>query len=65
MIGAVLGSFGGAFGGAVAGEYINRERLEPSLQVGGHAFLGRLIAILIKHAIAMVMVFLILRATLP
>jgi len=65
VIGAVLGSFAGAFGGAVAGEYVNRERLEPSLRVGGHAFLGRLLAILIKHAIALVMVFLILRATLP
>lgn len=65
VIGAVLGSFAGAFGGAVVGEYLQRERLEPSMRVGGHAFLGRLLAILIKHAIAMVMVFLILRATLP
>ena len=65
VVGAVLGSFGGAFGGAVLGEYLQRERLEPSMRVGGHAFLGRLLAILIKHAIAMVMVFLILRATLP
>lgn len=65
VVGAVLGSFVGAFGGAVLGEYLHRERLEPSMRVGGHAFLGRIFAILIKHAIAMVMVFLILRATLP
>ncbi|MEN8006317.1 MAG: DUF456 domain-containing protein [Candidatus Krumholzibacteriota bacterium] len=65
LVGAILGSFAGAFGGAVLGEYYNREKLEPSLRVGGHAFLGRLLAILIKHAIALVMVFLIIRATVP
>jgi len=63
VIGAVLGSFVGAFGGAVLGEYIRNERIEPSLRVGGHAFLGRFAAILIKYAIALIMVFLILRAT--
>jgi uncharacterized protein YqgC (DUF456 family) len=65
VVGAILGSFLGAFGGAVMGEYYRREKLEPSLRVGGHAFLGRLLAILIKHLIALVMVFLILRATAP
>jgi uncharacterized protein YqgC (DUF456 family) len=65
VIGALLGSFAGGFGGAVAGEYLQRERLEPSLRVGGHAFIGRLLSILFKHALALVMVFLVLRATLP
>jgi len=65
VIGAVLGSFLGAFCGAVAGEYLNNRGLEPSLRIGGQAFLGRLLAIFIKHALAMVMVFLILRATFP
>ena len=65
VVGAVLGSFMGGFGGAVLGEYFHRERLEPSLRIGGHAFFGRLLAIVIKHFLAMVMVFLILRATLP
>ena len=65
VIGAVLGSFLGGFGGAVLGEYYTREKLEPSLRIGGHAFLGRLLAIMIKHVIALVMVFLILRATVP
>jgi uncharacterized protein YqgC (DUF456 family) len=65
VVGAVLGSFVGAFGGAVLGEYIHRERLDSSLRVGGHAFLGRILAILIKHALALVMVLLILRATRP
>ncbi len=65
VIGAVLGSFAGAFGGAVLGEYYQNEKLEPSLRVGGHAFLGRILAMVIKHLIALVMVFLILRATMP
>ena len=65
VVGAVLGSFVGAFTGAVAGEYLARERLEPSLRIGGHAFLGRMLAILIKHLLGLVMVGLILRATLP
>ena len=65
LVGAILGSFLGGFGGAVLGEYYNREKLEPSLRIGGHAFLGRLLAILIKHAIALIMVFLIIRATAP
>lgn len=65
VVGAVLGSFVGAFAGAVGGEYLARERLEPSLRIGGHAFLGRLLAILVKHLLGLVMVGLILRATLP
>ena len=65
VVGAILGSFAGGFGGAVLGEYYAREKLEPSLRIGGHAFLGRLLAILIKHALALVMVFLILRVTAP
>ena len=65
VAGAVLGSFVGGFGGAVVGEYINQKRLEPSLRVGGHAFVGRLLAILVKHVLGLVMVFLILRATFP
>lgn len=65
VAGAVLGSFAGAFGGAVLGEYQRNQRLEPSLRIGTHAFIGRLLAILVKHALGLVMVFLILRATFP
>lgn len=65
IIGAVLGSFAGAFGGAVLGEYLRNERLEPSLRVGAYSFVGRLAAMMIKHVIALVMVFLLLRATAP
>jgi uncharacterized protein YqgC (DUF456 family) len=65
VAGAVLGSFVGAFSGAVLGEYQHQQRLEPSLRVGTHAFVGRLLAILVKHILGLVMIFLILRATWP
>ncbi len=65
VAGAVLGSFAGAFAGAVLGEYRRNRRLEPSLRIGTHAFLGRLMALFIKHALGLVMVFLVLRATVP
>jgi uncharacterized protein YqgC (DUF456 family) len=65
VAGAVLGSFVGAFLGCVAGEFWRRQRVEPSLRIGTHAFIGRLLAILVKHALGLVMVFLILRVTFP
>jgi len=65
VAGAILGSFVGAFAGAVLGEYQQQRRLEPSLRIGTHAFVGRLLALVVKHALGLVMVFLILRATLP
>jgi uncharacterized protein YqgC (DUF456 family) len=65
VIGSILGSFVGAFVGAILGEYYNRHRLEPSLRIGTHAFLGKMVAILVKHAVGLVMIGLILRATWP
>jgi uncharacterized protein YqgC (DUF456 family) len=65
LVGAILGSFAGGFLGAVIGQYWRQRRLEPSLRIGTHAFIGRLVAILAKHALGLVMVFLILRATYP
>lgn len=65
IVGAVLGSFAGAFLGCVAGEFWQQRRLEPSLRVGGHAFIGRILSIVVKHALGLVTVFLLLRATLP
>jgi len=65
VVGAVIGSFGGAFLGAVLGEFQHNRQLEPSLRVGGYAFLGRAMAMVLKHLIALVMVFLVLRSTAP
>jgi hypothetical protein len=49
----------------VLGEYDQNRKLEPSLRVGAHAFIGRILAMVIKHVIALVMVFLVLRVTMP
>ena len=65
VIGSILGSFVGAFAGAILGEYANQRRLEPSLRIGTHAFVGKLVAILVKHAFGLAMIVLILRATWP
>jgi len=65
VFGTLMGGFFGAFGGAVLGEYIREKRLEESLRIGVHAFIGKLLAILFKHIVALVMVGLILRATWP
>ena len=65
VLGAVLGGFVGAFLGAVAGEYRHQKNLEPSLRLGFLAFFGRLLAIVIKHLIGLIMVFLILERTIP
>jgi len=65
VAGAVLGSFVGAFLGCVLGEFYQQRRLDASLRIGTHAFIGKILAIVVKHALGMVMVFLILRATFP
>jgi uncharacterized protein len=65
ILGAVLGGFVGAFLGAVAGEYRHQKHLEPSLRIGAIAFSGRLLAILFKHLIGVIMVFLVLQRTIP
>ena len=65
LLGAVLGSFLGAFAGGVIGEWWRQRRMEPSLRIGTHAFVGRVLAMVAKHACGLVMVFLVLRATLP
>jgi uncharacterized protein len=65
VFGTLMGGFFGAFSGAVLGEYIREKRIEESLRIGAHAFVGKLLAILFKHIVAMAMVGLILRATWP
>ena len=65
VIGALVGSFAGAFLGAVFGEYYREKNIEPSLRIGWHAFFGKMLAIVVKHAIGMVMIWLILKRTWP
>lgn len=65
VVGALVGSFLGAFAGAVIGEYYRERRLEPSMRIGWHAFAGKMLAILVKHAIGLGMIWMILRRTWP
>jgi uncharacterized protein YqgC (DUF456 family) len=53
VVGTVLGGFAGAFAGAVGGEYWKQRQLEPSLQIGLHATIGRLLSTLIKLGLAL------------
>ena len=49
--GTVTGAVG-AFAGAVAGEWWRDRRLEPSLRIGFHATVGKLLAALVKGLLA-------------
>ena len=53
IVGTMLGGFVGAFGGAVSGEYLRQQQLEPSLRIGMHATVGRLLAVTVKFSLAM------------
>lgn len=52
VAGTLIGAFVGAFAGAVGGEYLRDRRLEPSVQVGFHATVGRLLALSVKGTLA-------------
>jgi len=53
LAGTIIGSFAGAFVGAVAGEYLKDQRLTPSMRVGLHALVGKILASTIKFALAL------------
>jgi uncharacterized protein YqgC (DUF456 family) len=52
IAGTIAGGFLGAFAGAVLGEYLRDRRLEPSLRIGVHATIGKLLAVTVKGALA-------------
>ncbi len=52
VVGTLIGGFLGAFLGAAAGEMFRERRVEPSLRIGFHATVGRLLAVLVKYALA-------------
>ncbi|NNM33275.1 MAG: DUF456 domain-containing protein [Gemmatimonadetes bacterium] len=52
LVGTVLGGFAGAFGGAVAGEYYRDKQLEPSVRIGLHATIGKMLAVGVKFGLA-------------
>jgi uncharacterized protein YqgC (DUF456 family) len=65
VVGTILGSFAGAFGGAVLGEYMREQQLEPSLRIGVHATIGRLLALTAKLALALAGAVVVIRAGFP
>jgi uncharacterized protein YqgC (DUF456 family) len=65
IVGTILGSFAGAFGGAVLGEYMREQQLEPSLRIGVHATVGRLLSLTVKYALALAGAVVVVRAAFP
>ncbi len=65
VLGALAGGFVGSFLGAVAGQYLRERRLEPSLRIGWHAFVGKTLAGSLKVMLSAVMIVLILLRAFP
>lgn len=65
VLGTLLGSFAGAFGGAVLGEYLRDQRMEPSVRIGIHATIGRLLSVTAKYALALAGAVVVIRAAIP
>lgn len=64
VVGTLLGGLLGAFGGAVAGEYLRDQQLEPSLRIGVHATVGKLLATTVKFGLSVAGTVLVVRAAL-
>lgn len=64
VVGTLLGGLAGAFGGAVAGEYLRDQQLEPSVRIGVHATVGKLLATTVKFGLSVAGTVLVVRAAL-
>ena len=64
VVGTLLGGLAGAFGGAVLGEYLRDQQLEPSLRIGVHATVGKLLATTVKFGLSVAGTVLVIRAAL-
>lgn len=64
VLGTLLGGLAGAFGGAVLGEYLRDQQLEPSLRIGVHATVGKLLATTVKFGLSVAGTVLVIRAAL-
>lgn len=62
VVGSVIFAFAGAFAGAVALEYYAYRSLDRALQTGFFAFVGKLLATLVKFALGLVVIGLFLFA---
>lgn len=64
VVGTLLGGLAGAFGGAVLGEYLRDQQLEPSLRIGVHATVGKLLATTVKFGLSVAGTVVVIRAAL-
>jgi uncharacterized protein len=65
LVGSILFGFVGAFAGAVASEYAYYRSLDRALRTGFFAFIGKLLAMLVKFALAVVVLALFIYRTWP
>jgi hypothetical protein len=65
VVGSILFGFLGAFAGAVVSEYIYYRSLDRALRTGFFAFIGKLLAMLVKFALAGVVLALFIYRTWP
>jgi len=65
LVGSILFGFVGAFAGAVASEYAYYRSLDRALRTGFFAFVGKLLAMLVKFALAAVVLALFIYRTWP
>ena len=65
VVGTLVGTVIGAFVGAVAGEYMRDQQLEPSLRIGLHSTVGKLLATSVKFGLALTGSVLVIRAAFP
>jgi uncharacterized protein len=63
LAGSILFGFVGAFAGAVAFEYFAYRSLDKALRTGFFAFVGKLLAMLVKFALALVVLALFIYRT--
>ena len=62
-LGSVLFGFVGAFGGAVAGELLKRGDIDPAMRIGFWAFVGRILAMMVKVAAGVGILWVIIAQT--
>jgi len=60
VIGSLAGAFVGAFAGAFGAEILYRRQMQASLRAGWGAFVGRLLAVLIKFELGVVMIIIVI-----
>jgi len=63
LAGSILFGFVGAFAGAVASEYLYYRSLDRALRTGFFAFIGKLLAMLVKFALALIVLALFIYRT--